>query len=121
MTETESDEVGYLPVAEVSRRLVAALGPTLVASLAGVKDRRAPRGWAEADVTPRPRAVVRLRFAQEQWHKVAAVESEQVARLWFVGANPWLRDNTPITAIREGRFDEVATAVQALLDNSFDC
>ncbi|MDP3949510.1 hypothetical protein [Microbacterium sp.] len=50
---------------------------------------------------------------------MAAAEGEQVARLWFVGGNPWLRDNTPITAIREDRFDEVANAVQALLDDSF--
>jgi hypothetical protein len=34
---------------------------------------------------------------------VAGVEGEHVARLWFVGANPWLGEVSPIEAIRDMR------------------
>ena len=33
----------------------------------------------------------------------ASVEGEHVARLWFVGANPWLDEISPIEAIKDMR------------------
>ena len=39
--------------------------------------------------------------------------------MWFIGANPWLGYDTPGNAVREGRLPEVATAAQALVDDSF--
>lgn len=50
---------------------------------------------------------------------MSAIEGDDVARLWFVGANPWLNEDTAVTAIREGRFKQVRDAVQALADDSF--
>jgi len=60
----------------------------------------------------------RLQFAHEQWTRLAEAEGEDVARAWFIGANPWLDDDTPITAIREDRFDEAGQAAQAVIDDS---
>jgi hypothetical protein len=50
---------------------------------------------------------------------LAEAEGEHVARAWFIGANPWLEYDTPITAIREDRFRETGKATQAVLDDSF--
>ncbi|TFD50707.1 hypothetical protein E3T43_17875 [Cryobacterium sp. Hh7] len=61
----------------------------------------------------------RLQFAYERWTILVQAEGEHVARAWFIGANPWLDYDTPVTAIREDRFKDVATAVQAVIDDSF--
>lgn len=105
---------------EITRRLIAALGPTLVAALAGSKDRKAPLEWAKFDGSqPDPEALPRLVCAYETWRKVAEAEGEQVARVWFIGCNPWLGDSTPVTAIREDRLKKVDYAAQAMADDSF--
>lgn len=109
-----------LDVREVTRRLNAALGGTLVSTLAGSKDTKASYKWAkETGPQPGPEVVKRLVFAYEQWQKVAEVEGEHVARVWFIGANPWLEYDTPIMAIREDRLKDVGNAAQALIDDSF--
>lgn len=109
-----------LGVREVTRRLNAALGGTLVSALAGASDTKSSYRWAKTTGSePRPEAAKRLYFAYEQWQRIAEAEGEHVARVWFIGANPWLRYDTPVNAIREGRLDEVATAAQALVDDSF--
>ena len=91
-----------LELREITQRLNAALGGTLVATLAGSTDTKASLKWAKHDgPEPSPETNNRLRFAYEQWQKVTEAEGEQVARLWFVGANPWLENDTPVHAIRE--------------------
>lgn len=109
-----------LDVREVTRRLNAALGGTLVSTLAGSKDTKASYKWAK-ETGPQPGAEVvkRLVFAYEQWQKVAEVEGEHVARVWFIGANPWLGYDTPVMAIRQDRLKDVGNAAQALIDDSF--
>ncbi|WP_022873120.1 hypothetical protein [Nesterenkonia alba] len=109
-----------LDVREIARRLNASLGGTLVSALAGSSDTKSSHKWAKANgPQPRPETVKRLVFAYEQWQKVVEAEGEHVARVWFIGANPWLGYDTPINAIREGRLPEVAAAAQALVDDSF--
>jgi hypothetical protein len=109
-----------LDIREITRRLNAALGGTLVSALAGSKDTKASHKWAkEGGPQPRPEAVKRLAFAYEQWQKVAEAEGEHVARVWFIGANPWLEYDTPVNAIREDRLKQVGRAAQALVDDTF--
>ncbi|MEV8168859.1 hypothetical protein AB0O70_13105 [Microbacterium paraoxydans] len=109
-----------LDVREITRRLNAAIGGTLVSTLAGSKDTKASYKWAkETGPQPGPEVVKRLVFAYEQWQKVTEAEGEQVARVWFIGANPWLSYDTPIMAIREDRLKAVGNAAQALIDDSF--
>ncbi|TFD80568.1 hypothetical protein E3T54_03140 [Cryobacterium sp. Sr8] len=109
-----------LDIREITRRLNGTLGGTLVASLSGSKDAKLPYRWAKADgPAPKNEAMRRLQFAYEQWTMLAAAEGEHVARAWFIGANPWLGYDTPVTAIREDRFKDVATAAQAVIDDSF--
>ncbi|MHA3685386.1 hypothetical protein ACXR2T_15145 [Leucobacter sp. HY1910] len=105
---------------EVTRRLIDALGGTLVSVLAGAKDTKAAHKWAREDgAKPRDEAAKRLRFAYDQWNRLSEAEGEHVARVWFIGANPWLEYDTPIQAIREGQYRQVGAAVQALLDDSY--
>lgn len=106
---------------DLARRLTGVLGPTLVSSLAGATDTRAATSWSEAGgVRPDESQIRRLECADDVWRKVRVAEGDDVARLWFIGANPFLRDaETVITAIREGRFGEVVAAAQALVDDSF--
>jgi len=109
-----------LDVREVTRRLNAALGGTLVSTLAGSRHTKASYKWAkETGPQPGPEVVKRLVFAYEQWQKVAEAEGEHVARVWFIGANPWLGYDTPIMAIREDRLKDVGNAAQAMIDDNF--
>lgn len=108
------------PTRTLARHLMADLGPTLVSTLAGSKDSRAATGWGSPDgPLPSTHAALRLECAYDAWQRVSAAEGDDVARAWFVGANPWLGDDSPVTAIREGRFDEVANAATACADDSF--
>lgn len=109
-----------LEIREIARRLNTSLGGALVSALAGAKDVKASHKWAkEGGPEPRPETVKRLTFAYEQWQKVAEAEGEHVARVWFIGANPWLDYDTPINAIREGHYRQVSVAAQALIDDAF--
>ncbi|MEW2011506.1 hypothetical protein AB0300_18780 [Microbacterium sp. NPDC078814] len=106
---------------DLIRRLIVALGPTLVSTLAGSRDTQAATSWVQArGARPNAEAIARLECAEVVWRIISDAEGDQVARLWFVGANPFLRDeSTAITAIRDGRFDEVIGAAQSLVDGSF--
>ncbi|MHB1329972.1 MAG: hypothetical protein ACYC2K_17370 [Gemmatimonadales bacterium] len=106
---------------EITRRLIDALGPTLVAALAGSKDRTAPHEWAKVDGSePSPEALPRLACAYETWTLLAAADGDRIARQWFIGGNPHLNENTPITAIREDRHGDVANAVESFIAGPAD-
>lgn len=91
-------------IREVVRDLTGHLGPTLVAGLAGDQDPGVAGRWAqEGGPAPDPSAESRLRRAHQVWGVLAAVEGEEVARLWFLGANPWLGEVSPVEAIAQGR------------------
>lgn len=109
-----------LETREVTRRLNAGLGGTLVSALAGSKDAKLSHRWAkEGGPSPRPEAARRLHFAYEQWIKLTDAEGEAVARVWFIGANPSLGYDTPVNAIREGHLKQVSIAADALVNDTF--
>lgn len=120
MTSDTLGEQTPVSIRETVRELNAGLGPTLVAALSGNRDRRASIGW-EAGEGPGPdeASSQRLRCALAQWKAVEAAEGADVARMWFLGSNPWLGEDSPINAIREGWFGEVAIAAQALVEDAF--
>jgi hypothetical protein len=108
-----------LPSAELARQLVTHLGPTLVATLAGVRDRKLPHKWAsEGGPTPRPEALARLQVAHRAWSAVATAEGDDIARAWFIGANPRLDEDPPYLAIRAGEFNKVMGAAAAFVDGT---
>lgn len=110
-----------LGIREVVRQLNAALGATLVAALAGSKDPRISYKWArENGPEPKPAAVQRLLLAHRAWIAVSTNEGEHVARLWFIGANPWLDEVSPIEAIANMESRKVMDAALAMIDDSFN-
>lgn len=106
------NETTRLDLDQIVQQLSMQLGPTLVALLAGVKDRKLPAKWASKEVRPRPAAEKRLRAAHRAWVEVATAETEHVARSWFIGANPDLGEDSPIEALRENRVKEVLGAAK---------
>ncbi|WP_067884439.1 hypothetical protein [Nocardia vaccinii] len=110
-----------LPTSELSRQLVHNLGPTLVALVAGVRDRKLPYKWSQSD-GPRPRdaALTRLQVAHRCWSILSRTEGADVTRAWFIGANPHLGEDSPAIAIRDGRYREVITAAVTFAGHSDD-
>lgn len=109
-----------LGIREVVRQLNGALGATLVAALSGSKDPRISYRWArENGPEPKAPAVQRLLLAHRAWRLVSETEGEHVARLWFIGANPWLDETSPIEAISNLESRAVMNAAQAMVDDSF--
>ena len=109
-----------MDIREIVRRLNNALGATLVAALAGNKDRKISYGWAKEDgPVPKTPAVKRLQFAYDQWQLISDAEGEHVARMWFIGSNPLLDDDSPIDAIREDRFQQAGRAARTMVEDGF--
>ena len=60
--------------------------------------------------------------AYEQWNLLTGAEGAKgrdEARAWFIGANPKLGNDSPVTAIREGRYQEVFVAARAMVDEAW--
>lgn len=107
-------------IREITRQLNSALGPTLVAVRGRVTARDLPGRWARADgPLPAPEAQERLQLAHRAWRMVSSSESDDTARLWFIGANPWLGDISPVEAISRLRTCEVMTAATAMVEDTF--
>jgi uncharacterized protein (DUF2384 family) len=109
-----------MDINEIIGQLNAELGPTLVSAVAGSRDPDAYRkGSTSTGPFPTTEVIRRLRFAYVSWVAVAAAEGDDVARIWLIGSNPLLGGDTPIDAIREGRFRETETAVAAFVHGGF--
>lgn len=115
------DRTARMDIHELVRRLNLHLGPLLVATLAGSKDPKLPYKWAKpGGTTPGPAFQKRLQLAHRVWLSLADAEGEAIARSWFVGGNPFLGEDTPVTAIREDRHKEVLDALTAFLEDRQD-
>lgn len=102
---------------ELVRRLNSHLGPTLVATLAGVKDRRLPHKWAvQGGPIPRDEAYRRLQAAHRIWQTLSDADDDFIARAWFIGANPRLNEESPVMSLRAGNIPEVMAAATAFAD-----
>ncbi|MFI2752259.1 hypothetical protein ACGIF2_02365 [Cellulomonas sp. P22] len=100
-----------------AHELVAALGPTYVAAVAGATSKQQAAEWAEpGGSVPGPDAARRLRLAHRTWTQVAGARGDAAARAWFLGANPHLGGDSPLVAIKRDRAPEVRSAIDALLD-----
>lgn len=110
-----------LTTPELVRQLVSHLGPTLVATIANVADKKLPHRWAKVDgPAPRSQSLERLQMAHRIWGLISASDNETVARAWFIGANPRLGEESPVMAIREGRGAEAHKAAVAFTEGLDD-
>lgn len=104
---------------EVVAELLAELGPTAIRAMTGTRDRSMPSRWArENGPEPRPGTEERLRLGYRVWLMLED-EGPRVAAAWMIGANPLLGEDTPLTAVREGRAEEVAAAAEAFATGTF--
>ncbi|BDH55674.1 hypothetical protein [Tsukamurella sp. PLM1] len=119
-TQTHTDAI-RTGTPELVRQLNSHLGPTLVATLAGVRDRKLPHKWAKIDgPSPRPEALERLQMAHRVWGLIATSESDSIARAWFIGLNPRLGEVAPIMALRAGDSAAVWHAARAFVSGTDD-
>lgn len=95
------------------------LGATLTAVLSGTRSRDDVGAWFNAHKTPDVDQLKRLRFASEMFTKVSRTEGPDVARSWFIGANVGDDGDSPVTAIREGRFEEVRISATRMIEDQF--
>lgn len=103
-------------VADIAAFLQEALGQKLVAFMVGVDDPKTIGRWAKAKSTPQDSESERkLRDAYQVFRLLVTEESPHTVRAWFVGLNPQLDDESPATAIREGRTRDVLLAARAFL------
>lgn len=102
-------------IEQITSFLEEVLGRKLVAALAGVADPKAVGRWAAGERSPRAAAEERLRVAYQVFRLLLTEESKHTIRAWFIGLNPQLNDESPVTAIRAGRFQEVMVAAKAFV------
>lgn len=107
------------PVSEKARYLITRLGPTLVAAGIGFRNRKVISEVSEnLDEAFSDEQKRRVEILHEVWTKVSRSEGDDLARAWFIGANPWLNDESAISAIREDRFEQVKIAAQAMINDT---
>ena len=84
--------------------------------MVGVEDPKTVGKWATEKHLPRDLDTQRkLRDAYHVFRLLLTQESPYTVRAWFVGLNPQLDDESPATAIREGRTRDVLVAAKAFL------
>jgi outer membrane phospholipase A len=114
-------ETTRMDIHETVRQLTSHLGPTLVALLANVNDRKLPHKWSAADgPEPRDESKQRLMLAHRIWREISQSENDYTARNWFIGANPRLGEKSPAESLREGHLAEVKAAADAFLEGTDD-
>ncbi|MFI7580336.1 hypothetical protein [Kocuria kalidii] len=86
--------------------------------MAGSQDPGIAVQWAGDDgPAPDPPAESKPRLAHRVWVVLTVAEGDEVARLWFLGANPWLDGISPVEANSQGRAQAVLGAAQAMIDD----
>jgi hypothetical protein len=101
-----------MSTAELVSALRDLLGAKLVAYLAGVKETRAVRQWAEGSRSiANPTEVDRLRVAYRAAAVITARDDKHVAQAWFQGLNPLLDDRSPARVLRDNDLDTAGPQV----------
>ncbi len=100
-----------IPTDQVARELQDVLGQKLTAFIAGAKDPKATGKWVQGR-QPHPDTEQRLRAARQVLEVLLQSDSAQTARVWFIGMNPHLGDDSPAEAIRDGHFKDVIAAAR---------
>ena len=109
-TATRPD-AARVPTDQVARELQEVLGQKLTAFIAGAKDPKATGKWAQGR-QPHPDTELRLRAAHQVLEVLLESDSAQTARVWFIGMNPHLGDDSPAEAIRDGHFKDAMAAAR---------
>lgn len=106
-----------LDIADVAAALQRHLGQALLAIIVD-KNARTLARWASGEVKPPQAAEKLLRDVFQVFELLLTVESESVARAWFMGMNPQLADSSPAEALADGQARTVLAAARAYLNAS---
>lgn len=117
-TFTRPDAAAYgqatrLEFSAVVKELMELLGPRLVAYIAGVRETRTVRGWAEGAPVKRGDVEPRLRMAFQMAKLIADHDGPRIAQSWFQGLNPDLVDRSPARLLREEELEEMGEILAA--------
>jgi hypothetical protein len=118
------DDTARMDTHEVVAYLLARLGRTLTAYIAGSKSRAMPARWAappgeRAHAEPSVEKARRLKAAHTVFVLIEEAENDQVARSWLVSANPRLDGVTPAELLREDRIPAVYRAADAFITDTY--
>lgn len=89
---------------EIVEGLVSIIGRRLTAYIASVKDARALDRWMK-NQRPQKDVQERLRLAYRIAALLAEADSPAVVQAWFIGLNPELDDDVPISLLRSGEIE----------------
>lgn len=99
-----------LPIEDVVKELVALLGLTTVAMIGGVNETRAVTQWSAGRSPQRPNV---LRFTLQIASMILNEKDSDIARAWFHGSNPHLRDQSPAMLLRDQPLPEIQGEIMA--------
>jgi hypothetical protein len=100
---------------DLADRLKRWLGRPLVARLTNTADANTISRWVRGSADPEATKVAKMRLAAETFFVLEKLfESEESARDWFTGQNPFLDYEMPVDAIKRGDSKRVAEAVRAV-------
>jgi hypothetical protein len=109
-----------MDIHDLVRELIEKVGPTIVQTMAGVKDRNMPGQWAKTDgPTPRAEAQQRLRLGHRVFRTIERAEGANVALAWLVGTNPRLDEELPLTYVHALQAREVLGAAEAFVNDTY--
>lgn len=103
---------------DVVTKLTDTLGPTIVALVAGNRDRYVAEKWLmiEPPSKPSPAEMAKLRTALECFERIAATEGATMARGWFTGSNDMFGGTAPMFNFDEHNLDVMNISVGRFLD-----
>lgn len=112
-------ETTKMDIHDLVRELNDKVGPTIVQTMAGTKDRTSPSRWAKPNgPTPNIDVQRRLRLGYRAWLTVARSEGDSVALAWLVGSNPRLNDELPLQYVVDERVKELLGAAEAFVGDT---
>jgi hypothetical protein len=109
----------HASTAQIAGELQELFGQRLVAAISGVSDEKSVGRWARGEREPRGDSERRLRDAFQIVSLLALADSPTMARAWFVGMNPHLRDRAPFAVLSENPENsaQVLAAAKAFVVN----
>lgn len=94
--------------------LVDHLGKVLTSEIAGVSPQTVDR-WRTGSQRPAISIERRMRETYAIFVKLSVKDASATIRAWFMGMNPQLDDVSPVEALRQDEFRDVAAAADAFL------
>lgn len=105
------------------RLVLSILRPTLTAVALAHRDLDGLRAWAREGFGPvglSDESGARLTAAADAARTILdGGDALGLARLWFLGANPLLGDDSPVRAIHQGKLAEVKGAAKVFADDGW--